>query len=114
MPRTIAEPRIVHVEFPTPRLWRWFLNQMDNVARRTPEGFIVVDEVRWAECLSAAEGRELSSTLKLRDRKRGEISLTFSEGVVVGACGSEPQRFMGLNEADARAVAAGRRVQKQG
>lgn len=114
MPRTASEPRTVHVEFPTPRLFRWFLNQTGSAARRTPEGFIVDDEARWAECLRAAEGREVSSTIKLRAHRRGEISLTFANGVVVGACGSEPERFMGLNEADARDRAAGRKVQKQG
>ena len=43
--------------------------------------------------------------LTLRDRERGHISLTLRDGIVVGAAGSEPKRFMGLSEAQARHLA---------
>jgi len=47
-------------------------------------------------------------TLTLRDRTRKqEISLTLRGGVVVGAVGCEPQRYVGLTEARARALAEG-------
>lgn len=43
--------------------------------------------------------------LTLTDRGRGRIHLAIRDGVVVGALGSEPGRFVGLTVARARHVA---------
>jgi hypothetical protein len=43
------------------------------------------------------------TTLVLKDRMSGhKIYLTLREGVVVGAMGSEPRRYLGLSEREAR------------
>lgn len=42
-------------------------------------------------------------TLKLNDRFSGQaIWLKLRDGIVVGACGSSPRRFIGLTEQQAR------------
>ncbi len=117
MARTTTKPRVVYVECATPRLWRWFRSQLTYVAATTKDplpgmwdGFIVHDEERWAALLGAAEGREIASEVTLRDKGRGEIVLTIRDGIVVGATGSEPARFVDLKEADARKLASGRRL----
>ncbi len=109
-----TKPRVVYVECSTPHLYRWFRSQLTYVAATTAnpipgmwDGFIVNDEERWAALLGAAEGREIASEVTLRDQGRGEIVLTIRDGIVVGATGSEPDRFMDLKEADARNLAAG-------
>jgi hypothetical protein len=52
--------RIVNIECSTPRLYRWLTGQATPyVARLTADGFVVLDEDRWATLLSAAEGHEL-------------------------------------------------------
>ncbi len=43
--------------------------------------------------------------LRLKDKSRGSVALRLRDGVVVGATGSEPGRFMGLTEAEARYLA---------
>lgn len=43
--------------------------------------------------------------LALRDRIRGKVWLNLRDDVVVGATGSEPERFIGLTESQARHVA---------
>jgi hypothetical protein len=43
--------------------------------------------------------------LKLKDRNRGLIWLTIRDGVVVGAMGSEPKRYLGMTVAVAKHVA---------
>ncbi len=46
------------------------------------------------------------NTIKLRDKaSRNTIWLSIRDGVVVGAIGSDPARFMNLTEARARHVA---------
>lgn len=57
--RQVSARRIVHAECPTPRLYRWLVAQLTYVARLTPDGFVVLDEDRWAARLSAAEGHEV-------------------------------------------------------
>lgn len=79
------DPRIVHVECPTPHLYRWFLGQLPGVAVRTCDGLLVLDEGRWGALLAAAEGREVRSIVTVPDKGRGKISLTLRDGVVVGA-----------------------------
>lgn len=44
-------------------------------------------------------------TVKLPARKAGHVWLTIRDGVVVGAMGSDPSRYMGLSESDARYLA---------
>lgn len=44
--------------------------------------------------------------LILKDRSRNRVFLTLRAGVVVGAMGSEPARYIGLSEAAARLKAA--------
>jgi len=114
-----SKPRTVYVECSTPHLYRWFRSQLTYVAAesaytmagmRPGSSFIVHDEVRWAALLGAAEGKEIASEIILRDKGRGEIALTIRDGVVVGATGSEPKRFMGLTESGARLTAAGRKL----
>lgn len=41
----------------------------------------------------------------LADKRRGEIVLTLRDGLVIGAVGSEPERYVGLTEARARQLA---------
>jgi len=48
---------------------------------------------------------QATTDLKLRDRGRGHIVITLRDGVVVGAMGSEPERFMGLTLEQARHLA---------
>lgn len=43
--------------------------------------------------------------LKLKDRCRGHIWLMLRDGIVVGAMGSEPARFIGKTESAARHLA---------
>lgn len=43
--------------------------------------------------------------LHLPDKNRGLIWLNLRDGVVVGAMGSEPKRFIGLTESQARHLA---------
>lgn len=50
-------------------------------------------------------GVEGASEVRLKDRERGQVTLRLRDGVVVGAMGSEPQRFMGLTLERARHVA---------
>lgn len=47
----------------------------------------------------------VETVLKLRDKGRGFILLTLRDGVVIGAMGSEPIRFVGKSERDARHIA---------
>lgn len=57
----LPEPRVTHVECPTPRLYRWLLSRLDGVARRVPSGaWEVLDEDKWSALLHAAEGREVA------------------------------------------------------
>ena len=51
----------VHVEAPTPRLYRYFVaHAVPYVATRSEEGaFTVLDEERWSCLLSASEAREV-------------------------------------------------------
>ncbi len=45
-------------------------------------------------------------TTKLKDKRSGGIVwITVRDGVVVGAMGSDPKRFIGMTEARARHVA---------
>lgn len=113
------KPRIVYVECATAHLYRWFRSQLTYVASesaytisgmRSGSGFIVHNEERWAALLGASEGHEIASEITLRDKGRGSIALTIRDGVVTGATGSEPKRFMGLTESDARKLAAGRKL----
>lgn len=54
----------------------------------------------------AEQPRRATSTVLLRDRYSGmQISLTIRDGIVVGAVGSEPERYLGLNESFARRYA---------
>lgn len=46
-----------------------------------------------------------SSEVVLRDKGRGRVWLTVRAGVVVGALGSDPRRFVGLSLERARHVA---------
>ncbi len=48
--------------------------------------------------------------LILKDKHRNRIFLTLRGGVVVGAMGSEPARYLGLTEAAARLKAAGKKA----
>ncbi len=48
--------------------------------------------------------------LILKDRGRGRVFLTLRGGVVVGAMGSEPGRYLGLTETAARLKASGRKA----
>ncbi len=43
--------------------------------------------------------------LVLKDRGRGRVWLTIRDGIVVGAMGSEPKRYMGLTILEARHLA---------
>jgi hypothetical protein len=44
----------------------------------------------------------MATTLNLKDRvSGGRIYLTIRDGVVVGAMGADPARYMGLTEAQA-------------
>ena len=45
------------------------------------------------------------TTLTLDNRQAGKVYLFLRDGVVVGACGEDPIRFMGLTEAQARHLA---------
>lgn len=45
------------------------------------------------------------SVVRIRDKGRGHVWLTIRAGVVVGAMGSDPARFPGLTEKEARHVA---------
>lgn len=47
----------------------------------------------------------MTNTTKLNDKGHGQIWITVRDGVVVGAMGSDPQRYLGLTEARARHVA---------
>lgn len=47
----------------------------------------------------------MTTQLILNDKGRGRIFLSMLDGVVVGAMGSDPSRFVGLTEAAARHVA---------
>lgn len=53
-------------------------------------------------------------TIRLRDRGRGFVSLKVRDGVVTGAMGSEPKRFLGLRLDQARSLAAGRSAKARG
>lgn len=44
-------------------------------------------------------------TLVLKDKMRGRIWLALRDGVVVGAMGSDPVRYLGLTESRARHIA---------
>lgn len=46
-----------------------------------------------------------TNELNLKDKGRGRVLLTIRDGVVVGAIGSEPARFLGLTESGARHLA---------
>lgn len=46
-----------------------------------------------------------TTVVKLKDRDRGHIVLTVREGVVVGAMGSEPKRYVGMTLDRAKHVA---------
>jgi hypothetical protein len=48
-------------------------------------------------------------TVTLKDKGRGYVELTLRDGVVIGACGSEPKRYMGLNMKQARDLAEGKK-----
>lgn len=59
-----------------------------------------------AETDAAAMLHKNVKTLELKDRMSGhKIYLTFRDGEVVGAMGSEPGRYMGLTEREARHMA---------
>lgn len=103
-----VRPRIVQVEFPTPALYRWFIGAVRDRVSHTDDGFVVHDEERWTEALRAADGREVSWSVRIR-----QITLTVRDGRVVGAMGSDPDRFVGLAFADARKLAAGRAYRKE-
>lgn len=47
----------------------------------------------------------MTNTITIKNRSAGRITLTVRDGIVVGAFGSEPARFVGLTEARARHVA---------
>lgn len=47
----------------------------------------------------------MTQTLTLKNKGRGSIFLVIRGGVVIGALGCEPGRFIGLTEARARHVA---------
>ena len=47
----------------------------------------------------------MTNTLSLNDKGRGRIYLNVRDGVVVGAMGSEPARFLGLTLERARHIA---------
>lgn len=63
--------------------------------RRTPAGAAVCSDAWHAEPVE----------LKLNDKGRGYIWLTLRDGIVVGAMGSDPKRYIGLTEARARHIA---------
>lgn len=44
--------------------------------------------------------------IRITDKHRGQITLTMRDGIVIGAMGSEPQRYIGLTELRARQLAA--------
>ena len=46
-----------------------------------------------------------TTSLALKDRSRGTIWLSIRDGVVVGAMGSEPERYIGLTVALAQRLA---------
>ena len=46
-----------------------------------------------------------TTSLALKDRSRGTIWLSIRDGVVVGAMGSDPKRFIGLTVALAQRLA---------
>ena len=46
-----------------------------------------------------------TSVLKLKDRKRGHVWLTVRDGIIVGATGSEPRRYVGMTLDQAKHVA---------
>lgn len=105
MATRVTRPRIVAVECPTPALFRWFLGALRNAARSHPEGFLVDDEEHFATVLRAAEGRELWADHRLADKIRGEVVIRLRDGIVVGATGSEPERYIGLTLDKARRLA---------
>ena len=47
----------------------------------------------------------MTNTITIKNRSAGRLTLTIRDGVVVGAFGSDPARFVGLTEARARHVA---------
>lgn len=47
----------------------------------------------------------MTTKLNLPDKNRGQIWLNLRDGVVVGAMGSEPERFLDLTESQARHLA---------
>ncbi|HKQ66005.1 MAG TPA: hypothetical protein VJZ73_13405 [Methylomirabilota bacterium] len=102
--------RTVQAECPTPALWRWLLVNVKPFTSSTKHGFVVHDEGRWSEALRAAEGRELSYEITLKAKGRGEVALSVRDGVVIGATGSEPQRYIGLTIEHAGYLAAGRKI----
>jgi hypothetical protein len=102
MPRT----RTVHVECTTADGYRWLKRNLHNAAVEVPpNGFRVENEGRWSDLLAAAGGREV---LELADRGRGKVVLSLAgwPRKVTGAMGSEPERYIGLTEAQARRLAA--------
>lgn len=102
---------MVNVIFPTPALYRWFRSMaIPGVVIDHARGMEVLDEARYLPILAAAEGKELSAELRLADRGRGTVFLSMHQGKVIGATGSEPERFMGLTEDAARRIAMGRLV----
>ncbi len=46
-----------------------------------------------------------SADLTLRDKSRGKIWLWMQNAIVIGAMGSEPKRYLGLTEVQARHLA---------
>ena len=46
-----------------------------------------------------------SSPIKLKDRDRGHVWLWVRDGLVVGAMGSEPKRYIGLTLGQAKHLA---------
>lgn len=71
------------------------------------------DHCKNPSCIAENERRSPTKLLTLPDRKRGHISLTLCDGVVVGAMGSEPQRFIGLTETQARHLARYGSIRKE-
>ena len=103
--------RTVMAECPTPTLYRWLAAQASPYVSRLKDGaFVVHDEARWASLLSAAEGRELDYCVTLKANGRGNVELKVRDGVVVGACGSDPQRYIGLTILDAGYLCSGRKI----
>lgn len=63
-----------------------------------------------AQALERAGDRKFTEALpttmiKLKDRDRGHVTLTIRDGVVIGAGGSDPRRFMGKTLARAKHIA---------